>query len=90
MKNTGRNANDMTPSLPKPVLDRIRRYAKEGREPRARYGHDGCALLAFANGQLPVVILRSSRKDFTETRSAALVEWTRAARSKAAWRGRVN
>ena len=66
--------------LPKPVIDRIRRYAKEGRQPLARYGHDGCLLLALANNQLPVVVLRSTRKEFTEIRSAALVEWTRAAR----------
>ena len=68
--------------LPKAVLDRIRRYAKEGREPLARYEPDGCLLLAIASGQLPVVVLRSTREDFTEIRSAALVEWLHAAQLK--------
>jgi RNA:NAD 2'-phosphotransferase (TPT1/KptA family) len=72
--------------LPKPVIDRIRRYAQEGREPRARYGHDGCFLLAVTNTQAPVVILRSTRQEFPEIRSAALVEWMRAAQVKSAWR----
>jgi hypothetical protein len=76
--------NDAASNLPKPVLDRIRRYAREGREPRARYGPDGCLLIAFANGQAPVVILRSTRREFSEIRSAALVEWMRAARKKTA------
>jgi len=65
-------------SLTRPVLDRIRRYAKEGWEPHARYGHDSCLLVAVANGQIPVVILRSARKEFSELRSAAMVEWLRA------------
>jgi len=64
------------------VLDRIHRYAKEGREPLARYEPDGCLLLAIATGQLPVVVLRSSREEFTEIRSAALLEWLRAAQLK--------
>jgi hypothetical protein len=68
--------------LPKAVLDRIRRYAKEGREPLARYEPDGCLLLAISTGQLPVVVLRSTREDFTEIRSAALVEWLRAAQMR--------
>jgi hypothetical protein len=68
--------------LPKVVLDRIHRYAKEGREPLARYEPDGCMLLAIASGQLPVVVLRSTREDFTEIRSAALLEWLRAAQLK--------
>ena len=78
--------NDTASSLPKPVIDRIRRYAREGREPRARYGTDACVLMAFANGQNPVVILRSSRREFAEIRSAALIEWMRAARMKTAKR----
>jgi hypothetical protein len=69
--------------LSKPILDRIHRYAREGREPLARYGHD-CVLLAHAYGQLPVVILRSHPKEFSEIRSAALVEWGRAARQRSA------
>ena len=73
--------------LPKPVLDRIRRYATEGREPRARYGHDGCVLVALAMGQPPVVIVRSTRQEFTEVRSAALLEWTRVAHLKTGLHG---
>lgn len=80
MKRTSER-HDAASSLPKPVIDRIRRYALEGREPRARYGHDGCMLMAFAMGQAPVVILRSTRREFAEIRSAALIEWMRAARS---------
>ena len=52
--------------------------ARDIREPLARYEPDGCLLLAIATGQLPVVVLRSTREDFTEIRSAALVEWLRA------------
>jgi hypothetical protein len=65
--------------LPKAVLDRIHRYAREGREPLARYEPDGCLLLAIATGQLPIVVLRSTREAFGEIRSAALLEWLRAA-----------
>jgi hypothetical protein len=68
--------------LSKPVLDRIRRYAKEGWEPHARYGRDCCLLVAVATGQIPVVILRSARNEFTEIRSAAMIEWMRAGRVK--------
>lgn len=68
--------------LSKPVLDRIRRYATEGWEPHARYGQDGCTLVAVAMGRIPVVILRSAREQFTELRSAAMVEWLRAGKSK--------
>ena len=72
--------------LSKPILDRIHRYAKEGRQPLARYGHDSCLLLAHTYGQLPVVILKSRRQEFTEIRSQALVEWMRAARQRPALR----
>lgn len=72
--------------LPKAVLDRIRRYAMEGREPLARYEPDGCLLLAIMTGQLPVVVLRSTREDFTEVRSAALIAWLRAAQLRTAAR----
>ena len=74
------NSKTATTWLPKPVLDRIRRYAKEGRQPLVRYGQPDCLLLAVAMGQNPVVILRSSREQFTELRSAALIEWVRVAR----------
>ena len=82
-----RNVKSETHKLPKPVIDRIRRYAAEGREPLARYGHDGCVLMARAMGQPPVVILRSSAREFTEIRAAALVEWTRVAHRKAPLHG---
>jgi hypothetical protein len=72
----------MMDALSKPVLDRIRRYAKQGRELHARYGQDCCLLVAVAAGQTPVVILRSARDQFTEIRRAALVEWMRAGKSK--------
>jgi hypothetical protein len=80
------NRHEIGSQLPRPVLDRIRRYAQEGREPRAQYGTDSCMLLAVAMGQPSVVILRCTRREFTEIRSAALVEWTRAARVKTSWR----
>src|SRR3979411_2410845 len=67
-------------SLPKPVLDRIHRYAAEGRVLQESHGEDGCRLLAVANWQFPAVILRSSRHEFPELRNAAQTEWTRAAR----------
>jgi hypothetical protein len=71
-------------ALSKPVIDRIRRYATEGWEPHARYGQDGCLLVAVAMGQIPVVILRSEREQFAELRSAAMIEWSRATRNKSA------
>jgi hypothetical protein len=66
--------------LPQPVLDRINRYAEEGRVLQARYEPDHCRLLAVANWQLPAVILRSSKDKFREMQSAAQAEWTRAVR----------
>jgi hypothetical protein len=66
--------------LPKPVVDRIQRYAGEGRALHASYEHGCCRLLAMADWQLPVVLLQSTPSNFTELRSAALAEWTRAAR----------
>lgn len=72
-----------TSSLPKPVLDRIRRYAKEGWEPRSVFGHDGCRLLAVSAGENPIVVLRAASRDgFSELRSAAMVEWMRAAKAR--------
>jgi hypothetical protein len=64
--------------LPKPVIDRIHRYAEEGRTPQTSYEGDCCRLLAVANWQLPVVLLRSTRGNYTAMRRAALSEWTRA------------
>ena len=68
--------------LPKAVLDRIHRYAGLGWEPRIRYGREACFLLAVAIGRLPIVVLRATREEFSELRSAALVEWKRSARMK--------
>jgi hypothetical protein len=66
-------------SLPKPVVDRIGRYAKEGRELRAVFGPEGCRLLAVAGGRMPVVVLRANSMDqFAHLRTAALLEWKRA------------
>lgn len=66
-------------SLPKPVVDRISRYAKEGRELRAVFGPDGCRLLAVAGGSVPVVVLRAETPEqFARLRTAALLEWKRA------------
>jgi hypothetical protein len=67
-------------TLPKPVLDRINRYAEEGRALQASYERDYCRLLAVANWQRPAVILRSSALEFSEMRTAAQAEWTRATR----------
>ena len=67
-------------TLPKPVLDRINRYAEEGRVLEASYERDYCRLLAVANWQRPAVILRSSAVEFSQMRSAAQIEWTRATR----------
>jgi len=72
--------SDSNSALPKPVLDRIRRYAAEGRFLQVSYGEDYYRLLAVANWQLPAVILRSSKDKFAEMRSAAQTEWTRATR----------
>jgi len=69
-------------SLPRAVVDRIHRYAEEGRVPQVRYELDHCLLLAVSKWQLPAVLLRSSRAQFTGMRAAALTEWARASRSK--------
>ena len=73
----------VTSALPKPVLDRIHRYAGEGRVPLVRYDNGICSLLAVADWQSPVVVLRSTRDKFSAMRSAALTEWTRAVRRQA-------
>ena len=74
------NAPIAVTTLPKPVLDRINRYAEEGRVLVASYERDHCRLLAVANWQRSAVILRSPIDKFTEMRSAAQTEWTRVAR----------
>ncbi len=73
------NAPAETTKLPKAVIDRIHRYAREGRVPQASYDYDCCRLLAVANWQLPVALLRSPQDKFTEMCSAALTEWKRVA-----------
>jgi hypothetical protein len=70
--------SDAISALPKPVLDRIHRYAAEGRVLQVSYEEDCCRLLAVMNWQLPAVILRSSKDKFAEMHSAAQTEWTRA------------
>jgi hypothetical protein len=73
-------------SLPKAVVDRISRYAREGRQLRAVFGPEGCRLLAVAGGAIPAVVLRAETPDqFARLRTAALLEWKRAT---AASRGR--
>ncbi len=69
-------------TLPRPVVDRIHRYAEEGRVPLVRYERDQCLLLAVAKWQPPAVLLRSSRAKFTGMRTAALMEWARTSRRK--------
>jgi hypothetical protein len=65
-------------SLPKPVADRISRYAAEGRQLRTVFGPQGCRLVAVAVGRVPAVVLRGDAPDqFAEMRSAVLVEWLR-------------
>jgi len=75
-------AKEVAVRLPKPVRDRIRRYAEEGWMLRARREHDVCILLAVTNWQFPVVLLKSPRDKFVALRSAAFIEWTRAAQGK--------
>ena len=72
----------MITKLPKPVVDRIRRYATEGRAPLTRSAQGGYQLVATAMGQLPVVILSGTGHEFTAIRSAALIEWKRAAKRR--------
>jgi hypothetical protein len=81
-KATKEATKEATVRLPKPVRDRIRRYAEEGWMLRARREHDVYLLLAVTNWQFPVVLLRSPRDKFVALRSAAFVEWTRAAQGK--------
>jgi hypothetical protein len=67
--------------LPKPVLDRISRYAQEGRELRAVFGPEGCRLVAVAAGCVPAVVLRTAtHEQFAQLRTAVLLEWERATR----------
>src|SRR5713226_7113466 len=82
-----RNAKPLMNWLPRPVLDRIRRYASEGRVPLVRYEHGYSLLLAVATGQIPVVVLRAPSEEFAELRRAVLVEWTRTAKRKMPQRG---
>ena len=74
----------MVATLPKPILDRIHRYAEEGRALQASFEPDCCRLLAVANWQPPIVLLRSAPGKFAEMRGAAQTEWTREARRRRA------
>ncbi len=82
-----RCAKPLTNCLPRPVLDRIRRYVSEGRVPLVRYEHGYSRLLAVATGQIPMVVLRATSEKFAELRRAVLVEWTRTAKRKVPRRG---
>jgi len=68
--------------LPKPVMDRISRYAGEGRQLRAVFGPEGCRLVAVAAGCVPAVVLHShTEEEFAQLRTAVLLEWERASRT---------
>ena len=65
-------------SLPRPVVDRISRYAAEGRQLRTVFGSQGYRLLAVTLGRVPAVVLRADNADqFAEMRSAVVEEWLR-------------
>jgi len=65
-------------NLPRTILDRIHRYAAEGREPKAVYRAGDYRLLAVATGQMPIVIVRAANQEqFADMRSEILVEWRR-------------
>ena len=64
--------------LPKTVLQRIHRYAREGRELKAVYKSGESRLLATAFGEMPIVVLRAAdAEQFAEMRSEAFMEWRR-------------
>jgi hypothetical protein len=69
-------------SLPKRIVDRIHRYAAEGRALRVRYGSAGGLLLALKAGSAPLVVFRETGERFVEMRSTALIEWFRAKRNR--------
>ncbi|MCW5978831.1 MAG: hypothetical protein KIT09_12175 [Bryobacteraceae bacterium] len=72
------------PSLPKPVIDRVARFAREGRQLRAVFGPEDYRLVATAVGQLPVVVVRAHDPErFAGLRSAVVLEWSRVTRSLA-------
>jgi hypothetical protein len=64
--------------LPKRIVDRIHRYAREGRALRVRYGSSGGLVLALKPGSAPIVVFRATGDRFLEMRTAALIEWLRA------------
>ncbi|MCP5119666.1 MAG: hypothetical protein GY953_53385 [bacterium] len=64
--------------LPKTVLQRIHRYAEQGRKLKAVYHPGESRLLAVALGEIPMVVLRASNPEqFAEMRSEAFMEWRR-------------
>jgi len=64
--------------LPRRIVDRIHRYARDGRALRVRYGKSGGLMVALKAGCAPLVIFRESGERFIEMRSSALLEWFRA------------
>jgi hypothetical protein len=68
--------------LPKPVMDRISRYAGEGRQLRAVFGPEGCRLVAVAAGCVPAVVVQAhTQEEFAQLRTTVLLEWKRASRT---------
>ena len=64
--------------LPKTVLQRIHRYAGEGRQLKAVYHAGESRLLAVTLGEMPMLVLRASNPEqFAEMRSEAFMEWKR-------------
>lgn len=64
--------------LPKTVLQRIHRYAREGRQLKAVYHPGESRLLAVTLGEMPMLVLRASNAEqFAEMRSEAFMEWRR-------------
>ena len=65
-------------NLPKPVIDRIGRFAREGRQLRSMVGPEGYSLLATAMYRQPVVLARANNaEEFAGIRSAVVSEWSR-------------
>ena len=72
--------SDAISPLPKPVLDRIHRYAAEGRVLQVSYEEDCCRLLAVMNWQIPPLFYAARKINFQ--RCAAPLK-----PSGRAWRG---
>ena len=70
--------SDPGTGLPKWIVDRIHRYARDGRALRTRYRNASGLLVALKAGSTPLVVFRETGERFFEMRSRALVEWFRA------------